>query len=71
MDNDAMNDQNIKKITNLKKLNAELEEKVEYQLMTITELDERCGAMEADIDHLQATVENEAEASHKKDKIIE
>jgi uncharacterized small protein (DUF1192 family) len=39
--------------------------------MTITELDERCSLMEADIDHLQATIDNEAEASHKKDKIIE
>lgn len=66
-----MNDQNTKKINNLKKLNAELEEKVEYQLMTITELDERCSLMEADIDHLQATIDNEAEVSHKKDKIIE
>jgi len=45
MDNEAMNDQNSKKITNLKKLNIELEEKVEYQLMTITDLDERCSLM--------------------------
>lgn len=36
MDSDAMNDQNSKKISNLKKLNAELEEKIEYQVMTIT-----------------------------------
>ena len=36
MDSDAMNDQNSKKIINLKKLNGELEEKIQYQVMTIT-----------------------------------
>jgi hypothetical protein len=38
--------------------------------MTITELDERCSAMEGDIDNLQAAIENETDASHKKDKNI-
>lgn len=56
MDYDAFNDQNSKKISNLKKLNAELEEKIEYQAITIAELDERSSAMEADIDNLEATI---------------
>lgn len=59
MDYDAFNDQNSKKISNLKKLNAELEEKIEYQAITIAELDERSSAMEADIDNLEATIEND------------
>ena len=35
MDFDVLNEQNTKKIANLKKLNTELEEKVEYQSIVI------------------------------------
>lgn len=47
MDFEAMNDQQSKKLINFKKLTAEQEEKIEYQIITITELDERCSALES------------------------
>ena len=42
MDYDAVNEQNMKKLNNLRRVNQEYEQKVEEQLMIIADLDERC-----------------------------
>ncbi len=71
MDYEAMNEQNGKKIANLRKVNAQLQEKLEYQVMTVSDLDEKCGLLQTDVDNLQLTVQNLNEANTKKDKLIE
>ena len=42
MDYDAVNEQNMKKLNNLRRVNQQYEQKVEEQLMIIADLDERC-----------------------------
>ena len=49
------NDQ-ARKLTNLKKINQELEDRVEEQMQLITDIDEKCTGLEVDIDNLQLTV---------------
>ena len=58
MDFEVINEQNNKKIANLKKVNNEYEEKVEYQAIVIAELDDKCNALETNLDNLQLTIDN-------------